>query len=130
MNVMRAAILLLVVFGVAWLWQTGPGDGPDVWRADPPPAPTPVHPDSYHGLALQIHHTYKLMDTHLPAIREIADTGADTIMLCNAAYQADYYSNGVYMDVRNTPSVEQWRRLFDECRRCNLRIILMPFIQK
>jgi hypothetical protein len=128
MNLMRAAILVLVLVGVAWLWQTGPHQSPDVWNPSPPQTPIPMAADSYHGLALQIHDTYQLLDRYLPAIREIADTGADTIMVCNAAYMADYYSNQVYMDVRTSPSADEWRRLLQECHRQGLKVILMPFI--
>ena len=88
-----------------------------------------MSPDEpYHGVSIQIHNSADVEKVFIPAIREIADLGADTVAFSSAVYQdhAGSLDLGVIPD--RTARPEQWAVMFGLARQLGLRIVLMPIV--
>jgi hypothetical protein len=59
---------------------------------------------------------------------EIADLGADAVLISNAGYQEHAASASFQLDSKVTPSSEQWQQIFEIAHGNGLRVILMPII--
>jgi hypothetical protein len=81
-----------------------------------------------HGLAWQITHVYEVVEKARRLIPEIAELGADTVMISAAWYQKDAGSPAVYRDDERMPTEAQWRQIFQIAHDQNLRVILMPIV--
>ena len=89
-------------------------------------SPTGVAP--YHGLAWQIHRSEHSVERARRLFAELAEMGADTVLISNAGYQEHAGSATFRIDPDITPSEEQWLEIFAIARANNLRVILMPII--
>lgn len=89
----------------------------------PVPMETPLH-----GVALQITHTYDVVNRAKKLLSEIADLGADTVMLSAARYQEHAGSPAIVNDPIRMPTDEQWRGIIAAAHERNLRVMLMPII--
>lgn len=96
-------------------------DGPAV-AYDPVP-----EAQRFHGLALQIHNS-DMLDQFKAAIREIAATGADTVLLSTAAYQEHGASSNIMIDARRAPNREQMTDLVKLAKSLRLKVIVMPIL--
>jgi hypothetical protein len=85
-------------------------------------------PERYHGVAIQLANGYKPAETYRPLIAEVADLGADTVLLSPAGYMEHARSQGLYIDVRHTPSTEALKSLINDAHAQGLRVILMPIV--
>lgn len=86
---------------------------------------------SFHklfGFALQISYTADGIDGYLKAIDEIADTGANVISLSTAGYQENASSSSIVLDLRKSPTPQQFRILIKRAKSRGLKVILMPVI--
>lgn len=90
--------------------------------------PLPCDDAPYHGLAWQIHRTENCVELARRLLGEMADLGADTVLISNAGYQEHAGSAVFRIDPAITPSEEQWLEIFALARANNLRVILMPII--
>jgi hypothetical protein len=93
-----------------------------------PAVPLPEPGQDYHGLSWQIHHTYQCVQTAQTVFAEIAELGADTVLISNAAVQEHAASESFRLDPERTPSGEQWQQILDLAHHHGLRVILMPLI--
>jgi hypothetical protein len=59
---------------------------------------------------------------------QIADLGADAVLISNAGYQEHAGSDSFKIDPAVTPSPEQWEQIFKIAHDNGLRVILMPII--
>jgi hypothetical protein len=59
---------------------------------------------------------------------QIADLGADAVLISNAGYQEHAGSESFKIDPKVTPSPEQWEEIFKIAHDNGLRVILMPII--
>ncbi len=109
----RAAALLLACLVAAV--------GPGALRAADPDLP-------YHGVAVQLHPTADPVAAYAPLIAEVADLGANTVLLSANGYQKDIDSIMIDAYPDGSPTDRQWMSLFDTARRHGLRIVLMPKI--
>lgn len=81
----------------------------------------------YHGMAIQVnsgeylHWFKKLVD-------DIADLGADTVLISTAGYQENSNSAAIFIDQRKTLSAGQWDDLLQHARKRGLRVVLMPIV--
>ena len=128
----KLTVLAGVVGGAAW-WSASATLAPKL--ADPlpvaPPAPrqallSPSEP--YHGLSWQIHHAETSVAEARLMLDEIADLGADTVLISNAGYQEHAGSESFKIDPAVTPSPEQWEQIFKIAHDNGLRVIMMPMI--
>lgn len=143
--------LLAVVVCVAgyWAYSRNQGEGPVVSSAngssisgssestsaaDPlrfapaPRMPLLVGEETYHGLAWQIHNSEHAVHEAGIVLNQIADVGADTVLISNAGYQEHAGSETFQIDPKVTPSHEQWMEIFEIAHDNGLRVVLMPII--
>lgn len=90
------------------------------------PKPGPAVP--YHGMAFQIHHVHECVPKAKRLIREIADLGADTVMISNPAYQENAGSSRLEIKEDVTPSGEEWHTIISYAHDNGLRVIMMPIV--
>ncbi|MCP4250500.1 MAG: hypothetical protein GY778_25940, partial [bacterium] len=110
MMVFRLALLGLLVLHV------DPTNG-----AAAPPADRP-----YHGLAVQVHPGRDALETSKRLIHEVADLGADTVLLSVNGYQKRVESLAIQFDGPGSLTNAQWLDLFGVAHGRGLHIVLMP----
>jgi len=81
-----------------------------------------------HGLALQIHRAEGAVSRLAPAVREVAELGADTVTISFSGYQKHAASWRIRNDEERTPDPDDMVRLIAVARANHLRVILMPKI--
>lgn len=84
--------------------------------------------DIYRGMALQISYTANGIEPYLKAVDEIADLGANTIGFSTAGYQEHAGSSGITIDVRKSPSPDQFRQLIQRAKSRGMRVVIMPVL--
>lgn len=129
----KLCLLVGVIGGAAWWTTTGGGPAKESGSAVMPPAPAPRQSplsgnEPYHGVAWQIHRSENCVEEARRILGEIADLGADTVLISNAGYQEHASSESFQIDPEVTPSPEQWAEVFQIAHDNGLRIILMPII--
>ncbi|HOW19125.1 MAG TPA: hypothetical protein PLC79_08815 [Phycisphaerae bacterium] len=90
---------------------------------DPVPNEAPLH-----GMAVQITHVYDVVNRTKKLLSEVADLGADTVMLSAARYQAHAASPAIVNDPQRMPTDEQWRAIIEAAHALHLRVLLMPIV--
>ncbi len=131
-------LLLVLVTVAAAVWWACSGDGRDMTSTikatiDPPrplPSPRPLPPDHipYHGLAWQIHHVSEVVERAQRLFGEMADMGANAVLISNPGYQEHAGSDTFEIDPAVTPTDEQWREIISIAHHHGLRVILMPIV--
>ncbi|HEY3244879.1 MAG TPA: hypothetical protein VGM03_16180 [Phycisphaerae bacterium] len=81
-----------------------------------------------HGMAIQVDSNYQPVERYGALIREIAELGADTVLLSTNGYQERIDSTLIEIDPEKTPTDAQWLQLFDIAHRAGLRTLFMPKI--
>ncbi len=79
------------------------------------------------GAGMQIHRI-DWMDEYKKSIDEIAQIGADSVLLVVDARMENGSSSLIYLDVRLTPTPAQLGDLIDHAKKLNLKVILMPIV--
>ncbi len=131
---------LLVGFGGYWLLTSGQPNA----RAAPsarqsvPGAATSVVPHeawqpsqtgaTYRGLALQMRTGFDPGRYYKPAIDEIAELGANTVLLSMAGFMEHARAQSIFIDVRKGPSPAQFKELIAYARQRGLRVFVMPIL--
>ncbi len=59
---------------------------------------------------------------------DIADLGADTVLISTAGYQENSSAAAIFIDQRKTLSAGQWDQLLQHARKRGLRVVLMPIV--
>ncbi|MCK6485917.1 MAG: hypothetical protein HUU22_07965 [Phycisphaerae bacterium] len=93
-----------------------------------PRARPPAKPDVFHGMAIQLHNGEDCWNLYSPLIPQIADLGADTIMIVVHGYQDHAGSMDLRIHGRKTARDEDVARLIDIAHQYGLRVILMPIV--
>jgi hypothetical protein len=140
------ALMLLVVAvagGVGWWAMRGHGGAaagggvvsleavlgtgmPTHAKLRPQSLPLPDPP--YYGMSWQIHHSAHAVEEGRLLLKQIAELGADTVLISNPGYQEHAASESFKVDKAVTPSKEQWREIFQMAHQNGLRVMLMPII--
>lgn len=135
MNFIWKFLFLLAVAGIAIYWaRSGKGDSGTAQTPVVKPAPpAPRQPLAnlerpFHGVAWQIHHSEKCVEQARKILGEIADLGADTVLISNAGYQEHAGSETFQIDPAVTPTSDEWRQIFQIAHDNGLRVILMPIV--
>ncbi len=130
-----AGIVAAVLAAAVLLWV---GHGTDT--TPPPPAATQtaaaVEPRAngspavvpYRGLAIQVASGYKPVETYGPLIQEIADLGANVVLLSVAGYMEHATSQSIYIDARKVPPPEDFKTIIRQARQRGLKAIVMPIV--
>lgn len=121
-----AGVLFAVVLGsVLWPKAT------PAQQTDEPISPPAVQASReglpLAGVAIQIQRV-DWIDRYKQSIDEIAELGADTVLLVVDARQENGSSSRIYLDMRMTPSAEQLADLITHAKARRLRVILMPIV--
>jgi hypothetical protein len=95
---------------------------PGHYRSTTVPAGLP-----YRGVAMQIQRV-DWIDKYEQSMDEIADLGADTVLLVIDARQENGTSSHIYLDMRTTPTPDQLGALIDHAKKRKLRVVLMPIV--
>ena len=126
--------LLVAVFVAAAAWWSGTSQSGTLVEppvVTPPPAERRplLGPDVfYSGVAWQIHHSENCVEQARRMLNEIADLGADSVLISNAGYQEHAGSDSFQIDPAVTPSTEEWQQIIQIAHDNGLRVILMPII--
>ena len=95
-------------------------------RAEPPLSDdTPI---PWRGLSMQLTRGPGALDAYRPLIKEIADMGANTVLLGVAAHMEHARSQAIFIEARTTPSQADLVTLIREARQRGLKVILMPIV--
>jgi len=124
-----AAAYLLVLGCVMWTDNSGPaaarrarsGETTTVARG------APLTGLPYRSVAMQIQRV-DWIEEYKKSMDQIADLGADTVLLVIDTRQENGTSSRIYLDMRMTPTPEQLAALIKYAREKNLRVILMPIV--
>ncbi len=92
-------------------------------RLDPDPRGVP-----WRGMAVQLRQGPGALETYRPLLDELADMGANTVLLSVAGYMEHARSQSIYIPARLTPSRDDLVALIGHARGRGLRTILMPII--
>jgi hypothetical protein len=127
-RVVIAAVLMYVAVIGCVMWPDGsaarsPGDSTRVYSS---PTTMPVGLP-YRGVAMQIQRV-DWIDRYEKSMDQIADLGADTVLLVVDARQENGKSSHIYLDMRMTPTPEKLSELIDHAKKLKLRVILMPIV--
>ncbi len=132
MKLVSKLTVLAAVIGIAIWWAAAePGTAGGEGRLALPPAPRMplLGPgETYHGVAWQIHDAASSVEQARIMLNEIADLGADTVVISNAGYQEHAGSATFEIKPEVTPTPEQWRAIFQIAHENGLRVILMPLV--
>ena len=131
---MRIALKTIVAAcALAIAWQAGrngrhTGRAPAV--ADTPRSPKPAEPRDgrFRGMAVQLHGGKGIYDAYHHLIPEVADLGADTVMLVVHGWQTHAGSLDLHLDAQKTANDQDIGRLMDLAATHGLRRILMPVV--
>lgn len=79
------------------------------------------------GVGMQIQRI-DWIDEYKKSIDEVADLGADAVLLVVDARMENGASSCVYLDMRLTPTPDQLAQLIDHAKKRKLRVMLMPIV--
>lgn len=80
------------------------------------------------GVALQINWGYDVLSTYGPLLQEIADLGANTVLMSTAGYMEHAKSQAIFIEARRTPSKAEFIALIRDAKSKGLKVILMPIV--
>lgn len=112
---------------VMWSNNTPAGYPSAYAESSAPSRSAPLSGLPYRAISLQIHDADKI-EQYKNDIDEIADVGADAILLVVHAQQENGASGRIYLDMRQTPSPQGLTELIGRAKQHNLRVILMPIV--
>jgi len=131
----KIALLVIVAASAIWWASSKVGrcatEEPPVNLPKLGPArrlPLPKNDVQYHGISWQIHYSYDCVNRARKMIGQIADLGADTILISNAGTQEHAGSETFQIDPKITPTPDEWQQIFKIAHDNGLRVILMPII--
>ena len=110
----------------AWL-RSASHPGPAGAAPDRPAAAPPAALE-HRGVAIQLTSGHRPVETYGPAIEEVADLGANTVLLATPAYMEHARSQAIFLEARDTPAPADFVELIRLAKRRNLRVIVMPMV--
>ena len=123
MTLRLAAIVCLALLSVAC--PACDGDSTPIVQSGPTPV---IAPMKYRGLAVQVQSGYKPVEHFTPLFREIADMGANTVLLIAPGFMEHAESQTIFLEARKLPSPEDFKTIIRNAREADLNVILMPII--
>ncbi len=81
----------------------------------------------FRGVSMQVQRV-DWIEKYEQSEDEIADTGADTVLLVVEGRQENGTSSHIYLDMRMTPTPEKLAELIDHAKKRHLRVVLMPIV--
>lgn len=87
----------------------------------------PADVGQFRGFSLQLQ-TSNVTHPYEQYIKEIAETGANTVCFVVAAFQENGKSTSIFIDKRRAPSDEQFKKLVQCAHDLHLRVVVMPIV--
>jgi hypothetical protein len=123
-NLTVLAVFLLAIGAVASMTWLRPDRRP---RVEMRPPLKPSGADEFRGISMQLWSGSRT-NPYKKYIRQIADTGANTLSLVPHGYQENATSSSVFPDARHTPDEAHFVELIRYARSLDLRVVLMPIV--
>ena len=82
----------------------------------------------YRGVALQMRTGFGPVTKYTPLIREIAELGADTVLLSSAGFMEHARAQAIFIDGRKAPSPNDFTEIIREAKQLGLKVIVMPIL--
>lgn len=82
----------------------------------------------WRGMAIQLTRGPDALTVYRPLVREVAELGANTLLLCVAGQMEHARSQAIYVDARGTPSRDDLLVLIAVAREERLNVVLMPIV--
>jgi hypothetical protein len=122
------ATTILVAAVSTWLWAGRQPAAANRTTTAPiePFAPGPA--GMYRGLSIQVASSYKTLETFGPLLEQIAELGANAVLLSVAGYMEHATAQSIYIDARKVPSPADFKILIHRARELHLRTIIMPIV--
>ena len=95
--------------------------------AEPPTPPKAVHVP-WRGMSIQLRKGPGALETYGPLLDQLADLGANTVLLSVAGYMEHARAQSIYIEARHTPSPQDFKTLIRHAHQRGLRTIVMPII--
>jgi hypothetical protein len=92
-----------------------------------PPAPEATRVP-WRGVSMQLTQGPDALTVYRPLIKEIAEMGANTILLGVAAHMEHARAQAIFIEARATPARDDLVTLIKEARELRLKVILMPIV--
>lgn len=129
--IMRILLALGIVAAAVTGWLVVGQASGSAATATPVATSAPIDPTDmpYRGMAIQVASGwYKPAETYVPLFREIADLGANTVLLSVAGHMEHAGSQAIYIDVRKAPPPTDLKMLVRKANEYGLKTILMPIV--
>ena len=124
--VLGVVVLLLGAVAVPQAFVRRSRDKPHVTGKNGPLL-RPSRAGEFRGMALQL----RSGDPNVPFekyVREIAQTGANTICLSPGAYQENAASSSIFLEQRKVPPPERVEKLIRLAHELKMRVVVMPMV--
>ncbi len=135
MQTVLKVLVAMVAVAVAWHLGQAAHDGGGApsksmmtRSATSQPAPRVKTRGQYRGMAIQLHGGGGVYDRYNRLIPEVADLGANTVLLVVHGWQEHGGSLDLHIDAQKTAHAEDVGKLCDLARVHGLRTILMPVV--
>jgi hypothetical protein len=124
MTIVGLAAAVACLAGCGEASRASAGESPAVM----PAAAKAVGPwRDYRGVAMQITQPDPL-GVYVPLLREIAELGADSVLISPAAYMEHARAQAIFIDALKTPAPDEFAMLLREARKLGLRVLFMPIV--
>lgn len=93
----------------------------------------PVNPGdhasvTHRGVAFQINTYYRAVETYTQMTREIADLGANTLLIGVAGHMEHARAQAIFVDSRKVPPPAELKQILQAARERGLYVIFMPIV--
>ncbi len=82
----------------------------------------------YRGVAIQCASSYRAVETYVPLLQEIADLGANCVLLAFPGHMEHARSQAIYIDARKVPARDDILRIIRAARDLDLQVMVMPVV--
>src|SRR5437667_9097537 len=129
MNALKSGMAVAALC-TAWSLSDNGDARKSVSKGAPPPPAARALPVGgiYRGMAIQLYTGEDFWGRFGKLIPEIADLGADTLLLVVHGYQDDAGAMNLRIHGEKTPTPENLGKFIDQAHQYGLRVILMPII--
>ncbi len=79
-------------------------------------------------MAIQLTSNHEALATYVPLLREVAQLGANTVLLSVAGEMEHAKAQRIYIDARKSPGPRELESILQEARRLGLDAYLMPIV--
>lgn len=88
----------------------------------------PINQMQFRGLAVQVQTSYEPLEHYQKLFREIAELGANAVLLSTAGFMEHAESQQIYLEARKIPPRQDFKQIVRAARQEGLQVILMPIV--